>query len=91
MWFRSSAAIAVAQAAAEALIQHLVWELSCARGAAIRRKKEKKKVTAMPEERRRLRKDLKRPFFFFLFVFLPFLGPLPKHMEFPRLGVQSEL
>ena len=43
MWFRSSAAIAVAQAAAEALIQHLVWELSYARGAAIRRKKEKKK------------------------------------------------
>ena len=28
------------------------------------------------------------PFFFFrLFVFLPFLGPLPWHMEVPRLGV----
>ena len=24
-------------------------------------------------------------------VFLPFLGPLPWHMEVPRLGVQSEL
>ena len=30
-------------------------------------------------------------FFFFFFVFLPFLGPLPWHMEVPRLGVQSEL
>ena len=33
------------------------------------------------------------PFFFliFFFVFLPFLGLLPWHMEVPRLGVQSEL
>ena len=23
----------------------------------------------------------------FFFVFLPFLGPLPRHMEIPRLGV----
>ena len=30
-------------------------------------------------------------FFFCLFVFLPFLGPLPRHMEVPGLGVQSEL
>ena len=30
-------------------------------------------------------------FFFFLFVFLPFLGLLPQHMEVPRLGVFSEL
>ena len=33
-------------------------------------------------------------FFFFIFiffVFLPFLGPLPQHMEVPRLGVGSEL
>ena len=30
-------------------------------------------------------------FFFFFFVFLPLLGPLPRHMEVPRLGVQSEL
>ena len=30
------------------------------------------------------------PYYFF-FVFLPFLGPLPQHMEVPRLGVQSEL
>ena len=28
---------------------------------------------------------------FFFFVFLPFLGPLPRHMEVPRLGVESEL
>ena len=30
-------------------------------------------------------------FFFVLFVFLLLLGPLPPHMEVPRLGVQSEL
>ena len=30
-------------------------------------------------------------FFFFFLVFLLFLGPLPRHMEVPRLGVQSEL
>ena len=29
--------------------------------------------------------------FSFFFVFLPFLGPLPRHVEVPRLGVQSEL
>ena len=29
-------------------------------------------------------------FLFLFFVFLPFLGPLPWHMEVPRLGVQSE-
>ena len=28
---------------------------------------------------------------FFFFVFLPFLGPLLRHVEVPRLGVQSEL
>ena len=26
-------------------------------------------------------------FFFFFLSFLPFLGPLPRHMEVPRLGV----
>ena len=29
--------------------------------------------------------------FCFVFVFLPFLGPLPKHMEVPRLGIELEL
>ena len=29
--------------------------------------------------------------FIYLFVFFPFLGPLPRHMEVPRLGVESEL
>ena len=28
---------------------------------------------------------------FFFFVFLPFLGPLLRHMEVPRLGVELEL
>ena len=27
----------------------------------------------------------------FFFVFLPFLGPFPPHMEVPRLGVKLEL
>ena len=26
-----------------------------------------------------------------IFVFLPFLGPLPQHMEVPRLGVELDL
>jgi len=30
-------------------------------------------------------------FSFSFFVFFPFLGPLPGHMEVPRLGVESEL
>ena len=36
---------------------------------------------------------VQRPIFFcfVLFVFLPFLAPLPRHMEVPRLGVQLEL
>ena len=29
--------------------------------------------------------------FFFFFVFFPFLGPLPLHVEVSRLGVKSEL
>ena len=28
---------------------------------------------------------------FFLLLLLLFLGPLPRHMEVPRLGVESEL
>ena len=30
-------------------------------------------------------------YYFFLFFFFPFLGPLPWHMEVPRLGVETEL
>ena len=29
-------------------------------------------------------------FLFFIFCLMPFLGPLPQHMEVPRLGVQLE-
>ena len=29
--------------------------------------------------------------FFNFFVFLLFLGPIPRHMEVPRLGVELEL
>ena len=32
--------------------------------------------------------DGEMPFFFFFFGFLPFLGPLPRHMEVPRLGFE---
>jgi len=30
-------------------------------------------------------------FIYLFFVFLPFLGPHPWHMEVPRLGVELEL
>ena len=37
-------------------------------------------------------KNKSRMFLVFIFlVFLLFLGPLPRHMEVPRLGVKSEL
>ena len=29
-------------------------------------------------------------YYLFIFVFLPFLGPFPWHMEVPRLGVELE-
>ena len=32
--------------------------------------------------------DQKKNFFLFFFVFLLFLGLIPRHMEVPRLGVQ---
>ena len=31
------------------------------------------------------------PFYFILFIFFCFLGPYPRHLEVPRLGVESEL
>ena len=30
-------------------------------------------------------------YYYYSFVFLPFLGLLPRYMEVPRLGVESEL
>ena len=30
-------------------------------------------------------------FFFFFFFFFVFLGPHPRHMEVPKVGVKSEL
>jgi len=30
-------------------------------------------------------------YYFFVCVFLPFLGLLPQHMDVPRIGVESEL
>ena len=30
-------------------------------------------------------------FYFFIYLSFVFLGPLPRHMEDPRLGVESEL
>ena len=36
-------------------------------------------------------RGLHAAFFVFVFIFLPFLGPLPRHMEVPRLGVELEL
>ena len=40
--------------------------------------------TSREEERKALKKN------FSFWVFLPFLGPIPWHMEVPRLGVQWE-
>ena len=67
-------------------IWHLAWELPHAAGAGLKKKKEKM---------------FKKAFYFyfilFLFIYLflsffcYFFGPLPQHMEVPRLGVQSEL
>ena len=34
---------------------------------------------------------LKDIFTFFFFVFLPFLGLLPRYMEVPKLGIELEL
>ena len=37
------------------------------------------------------RKQQYKAIFYFIFVFLPFLGLLRRHMEVPRLGVELEL
>ena len=64
--------------AAIAPIQPLAWELPYAAGADL--KKDPKKDKYQYSEN-----------IFYLFFVLPFLGPLPRHMEVPRLGVESEL
>ena len=49
----------------------------------------------MRQKHFKLRKPIyftnKNTFFFFVSIFLPFLGQHPQHMEVPRLGVESEL
>ena len=37
------------------------------------------------------RMQLQLDFIVYLFIYCVFLGPHPRHMEIPRLGVQSEL
>ena len=46
-----------------------------------------------PKPRFRVHFDQGKPLeaFFFFFFFLSFLGPRPRHMEVPRLGVLPEL
>ena len=49
------------------------------------------KFMVMAQEREVGKMDKGVAMVFFFFVFLLFLGPLPLHMEVPRLGVESEL
>ena len=81
MQLRSGVAVGMGRLAATTPFQPLAWELPYAAGAALKRQKRKKTKLAS--------------FFFFnfsfyffilfiyFFVFLPFLGPLLRHMEFP--------
>ena len=50
------------------------------------------KMYGSRKKKKKKERELKRYFFlsFFLF-FLSFLGPSPRHMEVPWLGVQAEL
>ena len=61
----------------------LAWELPYAAGAALKRKKSKDKPTTLSF-------SIKEQSFSSQ-VFFIFWGPRLWHMEFPRLGVQSEL
>ena len=56
-----------------ALIRPLAWEQPYAAGVALKKKKKKVRVFLI--------------FVFVFFLFVCFLGPLPWHMEVPRLGV----
>ena len=81
---------------ATALIQPLAWEPPYAAGAAqeiatittttTNKKKKKKKRQKTKKKKKKKTKALS-----FFFFFWPFLGPLPRHMEAPRLEVESEL
>ena len=89
--------------AAAALIRPLAWETPYAAGVAVtrtKRQKKKRERNALSNVFNELSnaKDnfhftisfstLDKTFhFFFLFIFLVFLGPHPWHMEVPRLGV----
>ena len=70
--------------AATAPIRPLAWEPPYTAGVAL---KQTKKMGNLDKV-----KSILICFSFVLFfVFLPFLGPLLRHMEVPRLGVESEL
>ena len=50
-------------------------------------------ISSLKDKGRRYKRNCteKQKIFFFFFVFLPFLGLLPRHMGVPRLGVESDL
>ena len=70
--------------AATALIGPLAWEPPYAAGAAVEMAK---RVLSPPQQFSSI-----LLFYFLIFLsFLPLLGPLPQHMEVPRLGGELEL
>ena len=82
--------------AAVALIRPLAWEIPHTIGAALKRKKKKKKKRTLAVLRHIFQLVLQlSEWHFYLFIFLffcfLFLGPHLRHMEAPRLGVDSEL
>ena len=93
--------------AATAPIRPLAWEPPYAARAAQENGKKTKKKKSKLKQKLNIKSKEMRPkgerkshahnfFFFFVFLLLLlllllFLGPLPRHMEVPRLGVESEL
>ena len=76
--------------AATAPIRPLAWEAPNATGAALEKAKRRKKKKRMCLKFNMII-DIVEFCFVFFCLFLLFLGPLPRHMEVPRLGVESEL
>ena len=51
-----------------------------------------KKTPKSFQKKQKKKKEKKTPYFYLsFFFFFFFLGPHPRHMEVPRLGVKSEL
>ena len=80
--------------AVTAPIGPLAWEPPYASGVALEKEKRQKKKTKKKTPQKTCSLWGKGVLVFLssdFFFFLSFLGPLPRHMEVPRLGVKSEL